>query len=83
MNPIINYKRFILKALLEAGGTPQLDALLEDWCRRVQPSLLLSDFHQALRELESDKFTIGIEDGLDKSVSWALTVKGEARAKQL
>ena len=83
MNPVNTTKRIILRALLAAGGAPMSEEVLLDASRSHQPALLLSDFHQAARELETDKFIIGSKDDLDDSAFWALTTKGVLRAKQL
>jgi hypothetical protein len=84
MNPVNTTKRFVLRHLLAADGVPMPEATLEDACRALQPGLLLSDFHLALRELQGDGFIIGNKDELADCPSWALTVpKGMLRAKQL
>ncbi len=82
MSHVNTLKRYCLRALLRAGGPMNEEALL-DACRQLMPVLLRSDFSQVMEGLEADGFCIGARDELDEAVSWALTVKGELRAKQL
>ena len=81
MNHVNILKRYVLRALLRADSMNE-EALL-DVCRQLMPAMLASDFSQAVEELEKDGFCIGARDELDASVAWALTTKGELRAKQL
>ncbi|MEN6533044.1 MAG: hypothetical protein ABFD89_05235 [Bryobacteraceae bacterium] len=82
MNPITITKRFVLQAIL-AAGTGMSEPLLEDACRAVQPALLLSDFRQALRELQSGGLIVGDRNELSEITTWGLTAEGRLRAKQL
>jgi hypothetical protein len=80
INPI---KRVLLRALL-AAKEPQVEVVLD---LAVSGGLgdrpLQSDIDLARRELQNAKFIIGTKDELDGSVIWALTAKGELKAKQL
>ena len=84
INSISQIKRFILRALRRLKGMPWPDALLDDSLRHgLVPPPLLSDVHQAKRELERCGFIQGVEDDLDGQVSWTLTARGRHRAKEL
>jgi hypothetical protein len=84
MNPIPELKRFIVRALFRLHGLPWPDVLLEEAARQaILPRPLLSDIHQAKRELESDGYILGQRDELDGELSWSLTPKGRHKAAQL
>jgi hypothetical protein len=84
MNPVSDIKRFVLRALLRLNGLPWPDALLEEAVKQaVLPQPLLSEVHQAKRELEAGGFIQGRRDELDGEVTWTLTVKGQHKAGQL
>jgi hypothetical protein len=77
-------KRFILRALLRLKGIPWPDALLEESVRNgIVPRPLLSDIHEAKRELEQTGYIQGNRDDLDGEVTWTLTAKGRHRAAEL
>jgi hypothetical protein len=76
-------KRFILRVLLAAGGSPMAETTMDIAVKDTLQRPLQSDIDQARRELEGAGFILGTRDELDGGVSWALTVKGELKAKQL
>jgi hypothetical protein len=84
MSEITNIKRFILRALLAMQGMPMPGEALDQAVKgAVPPRPLQSDIESARNQLEEGGFIIGTKDDLDGSVSWALTMKGQIRAKQL
>ena len=84
MNIVNQIKRFLLRALLRLEGLPWPTALLDQAAQRaVLPQPLLSEVHQATRELERDGFIIGQRDDLDGEITWSLTPKGQHKAAQL
>jgi len=84
MNIVKQTKRFLLRALLRLEGLPWPNALLEQAAQRaVLPQPLLSEVHQATRELERDGFILGQRDELDGEITWGLTAKGQHKATQL
>lgn len=84
MHTVADIKRFILKAL-KTWGLPVPEAELVRTCQGAfTPRPLLSDIHDAFRELEDAEFISGTKDDLDERlVTWTLTVKGQHKAKQL
>ncbi len=84
MKIVPEIKRFVLRAMLRLRGIPWPDALLEDAvCHAIVPRPLLSDIHQAKRELETCGYIQGEVDELDEGVTWTLTTKGRHKARQL
>jgi hypothetical protein len=83
MNRTPEIKRFALLALARAEG-PVPDAMLDDWCSRSSvPHPILSDVHDAKRELLADGFIDRVCDDLDGSITWTLTIAGQHKARQL
>ena len=84
MSEVTNIKRFILRALLAMKGMPMPGEALDQAVKgAVPPRPLQSDIESAKNQLEETGFIIGTKDELDGNVYWALTTKGEIRAKQL
>jgi len=84
MNQVSQIKRFVLKALLALKGDPMPGELLDQAVKEtVKPRPLQSDIDMAKNELEEANFITGTKDALDDSISWALTTKGEIKAKQI
>jgi len=84
MNPIVQLKRFLLRALHRLNGLPWPDALMDEAAREaLLPRPLQSDINQAKRELESAGYIQGCRDDLDGLLTWTLTEKGRHKAKQL
>jgi len=83
MSQVNQIKRFVLQALLRLQGEPMSGELLDQVVKEtVKPRPLQSDIDLATNQLEQDKFISGVKDDLDDSISWALTTKGEIKAKQ-
>lgn len=84
MNTVADIKKFILKVLAQ-WAMPVPDAhLLGAVNTGFTPRPLLSDYHDARRDLEEGGFIQGAKDDLDESlVTWTLTDKGRHKAKQL
>lgn len=83
MNPIPDIKRVMIRALARTEGIPMPDSGLESAASdAVVPRPLLSDIHQAKRELESGGLIHAERDELI-GVTWTLTPKGEHKAGQL
>lgn len=77
-------KRFILRALQAMGGVPMPGEAMDAGVKAaLAPRPLQSDIELARHELEEQGFILGTKDELDGSVSWALTTKGQIKAKQL
>lgn len=83
MNTLGQLKRFCLQFLLSASGVPVIEGTLHAACRTAFPALLKSDFTLAINELTESAYIIATRDELDNTISYALTTKGELRAKQL
>jgi hypothetical protein len=86
MNVVANIKRFVLRTL-QVAGTPMPEAALQDAILlNVGPKPLLSEIHQAFRELEKqDGFIVGVPDEFDRSlIYWSLTSpNGQSAASRL
>ena len=84
MNQVSQIKRFVLKALIAMGGAPMpgesMDAAIK---AAVAPRPLQSDIELARNQLEEGAYIIGTKDDLDGGISWALTTRGELKAKQI
>lgn len=84
MNHTNDIKRYILRALLRFRGLPWPDPLLDDAARHgVFPQPLLSEIHEAKRELDAAGYIQGDRDELDGQITWTLTARGQHKARQL
>lgn len=83
-NPLGEIKRFLLRAMLRLNQLPWPDPLLDEAVRQgAWPRPLVSDIHQAKRELESAGYIQGNRDDLDGLLTWTLTDKGRHKAHEL
>jgi hypothetical protein len=79
-----NIKKFLLRALLAAKGTPLDDDMLKNAVRNAFPQVAHTDgdLSRYIRDLEDAGLTAGTQDALGTSV-WLLTDAGKIRAQQL
>jgi len=83
MTDIREIKKFLLRALNRAAGTPMPDGSLDSAAKDgIAPRPLQSDIDQAKRELETSGLVVGTDDDITGR-AWALSTKGELKAKQL
>ena len=84
MSEVADIKRFILRALFAMQGVPMPGEALDQAVRSgMVPRPLQSDIKLAREQLSDSEFIIGTLDKFDDVIYWALTRKGEIRAKQL
>ncbi len=85
MNSVADIKKFVLRYVWAANGLPLPSKQLDQACLDAfTPRPLLSDVHDARRELERDGFIQGQKDDLDETeTTWSLTSKGVHKAKAL